>query len=392
MRFRDASQIRDELIATRRDIHMHPELGLQEVRTAALVEKRLREMWAKVQAGVGGTGVVAVLGPQEGKTLLLRADMDALPVQEENDVPYRSQVDGVMHACGHDAHTAMLLGVARLLSERATEMPGPVKLIFQPAEEGPGGAKRMIADGALEAPVPDACLACHVTTELPLGQVGLRTGPFFAAVDEVTITVQGQGGHGAYPHTVVDPIVTASQLVLALQTIVSRTVDPMQPAVVSIGRIHGGEKFNVIPSTVELVGTIRTFDEALRDRIHHRIRDIADGVCAAAGGTARVNIEKLYDVTVNDEAMTDLVRRAAADVVGPEKVIEMPRTMGGEDMSFFFQAAPGCYFYVGGANPEKGFVHSYHTSRFDFDEDAMVVGVNVMLKCVADYFLQDRAP
>jgi amidohydrolase len=292
----------------------------------------------------------------------------------------------VMHACGHDGNTTMLLGVAELLSEQAKSIPGQVKLVFQPAEEGPGGARPMIADGALENPPSDGALACHLTNELPLGRIGVRSGPFFAATDEFTITVHGKGGHGALPHRTVDPIVTASQLVLALQTIVSRNVDPMKPAVVSLGRIHGGEKFNVIPPDVELTGTIRTFDEVLRGDIHRRLTAIAEGVCAAAGATCEIRMDSLFDVTINDQGMTDLVKTAAAKVVGAESVIDMEPPMGGEDMSFFFQHVPGCYYFVGGANPDKGFVHSYHTPQWDFDEEALVTGVNVMLECVKEFF------
>jgi len=386
LQFRDAVQIRDELIATRRDLHMHPELGLEEVRTAGLVAERLGKLGIQVQTGVGKTGVVGLLGLGGGKTLLLRADMDALPIHEENDVPYKSQVEGVMHACGHDGHTAMLLGVARLLAERADEIPGTVKLIFQPAEEGPGGAKLMIADGALENPRPEAALACHLTNELPVGQIGLRAGPCFAAVDEFKVIVRGKGGHGAFPHEVIDPVVTACQLVLALQTIVSRTVKPITPAVVSVGRIHGGEKFNVIPPEVELIGTIRTFDQSVREQIHARMRTISEGISRAAGAACDVQIEELFDVTINDEAMAELTRTAAAKVVGDDNVVETPITMGGEDMSFFFNEVRGCYFYVGGANPDKGFVHSYHTPRWDFDEEALVIGTNTMLSCVKAFY------
>jgi len=375
---------REELIAWRRDFHRHPELGFQEVRTAGVVAARLREFGLdEVREGVAKTGVVGLLrGGRPGPTVLLRADMDALPILEANEVDYCSRNAGVMHACGHDGHTAMLLQLAKQFAARRDTLAGTLKFMFQPAEEGPGGAEPMIREGVLEHPRVDAALAMHLFNDIPCGQVGVRPGPVMAAVDNLRITVHGKGGHGAAPHQTVDPIVVGAQIVTALQTVVSRSVPPLEAAVVTVGQFHAGDANNIIPEVAELTGTIRSFQPAVRETVLARVRALAEGIAAAGGATAAVQLAPLYPATVNDAALTDLTAAAAAGVVRPEQVVAPPPTMGGEDMSFVLQQVPGCYFFIGSARAEAGRTFPHHNPRFDIDEDALVIGVEVMAAAV----------
>jgi amidohydrolase len=390
----DIDEIMPGVIADRRDFHQHPELAFQEERTAGIVADRLRALGVEdVQTEIAGTGVTGLIHgtkPGNGRTVLLRADMDALPILEENEVDYVSRNPGVMHACGHDAHTAMLLGTARLLSERRDEFPGTVKLLFQPAEElPPGGAKPMIEAGVLEDPKVDAAFGLHIHQDAPVGTIHVRTGPAMAAADRFFIRISGKGGHGAKPNDTIAPIVIGAQIVTALQTLVSRTMDPTEEAVVTVGTFMAGKAFNVIPDTAELGGTVRTFNAGNRDLLERRIGEMASGIATAMGATVDYTYTRGYPATVNDAEMADLVREEAAKVVGEEGVIEPPLMMGAEDFSYFLEQVPGTYWFVGSQNPERGLIWGHHHPRFDLDEAAMAIGMESMVN-VALRYLNDE--
>ncbi len=372
-----AWEIGPQVVADRRYLHQHPELGMQEENTARFVAARLRELGIETTIGIANTGVLGLLyGGQAGKTVLLRADMDALPIEEPNDVPYKSQNPGVMHACGHDAHTAMLLGVARLLSERKDELHGTVKFAFQPAEESVGGAEPMIAAGVMTNPTVDAAFGVHIAQDLPVGMIGVCAGPSNAAVDEAVITITGLGGHAARPHVAIDPILIAGQSIVALQTLVSREINPLRSAVITVGALHAGTVSNIIPEKCEMRVTIRTTDEETRTLLSERIPALVAGIATAMRGTAETQYTFGYPVLVNDSAMTDLVREVAREVVGPENVSEREPGMGAEDMAYFLQAAPGCFFRIGSRNAERGLTYGHHHPRFDIDDEgALPVGV-----------------
>ena len=382
------------LVADRRHLHEHPELGGQEVETARFVAGRLQQLGLEdIRTGIANTGVTALIrgtnpdGPGAGKTVLLRADMDALPLHEANDVEYRSQNDGVMHACGHDAHTTMLLGTARILMGRRDQFAGTVKVLFQPCEEvPPGGAKFMIEQGVLQDPDVTAAFAIHMANSMPVGMVGTRAGAQQAAADLFTITVQGKGGHGAKPHTTVDPVVIGSQIVMALQTLVSRETDPLASVVVTVGTFNAGSAPNVIPDTATMRGTVRTLDQAIREQTAERMQTLVTGVAKAMGGEATLDFEWGYPALVNDSAMAQLVLETAAEVVGQDRTVVIPPSMPGEDMSYFLQQVPGCMFVVGSMNEEKGLVWGHHHPRFDIDEASMATGVEMMTSVVMNYF------
>jgi amidohydrolase len=383
-----AFELGPQVVADRRYLHQHPELAFQEEQTARFVADRLRSLGIEPQTGVAKTGVVGLLqGRAPGKTVLLRADMDALPIEELNDVPYKSQAPGVMHACGHDAHTAMLLGVARLLSERQDQFAGTVKFVFQPAEEvPPGGAKPMIEAGVMENPHVDAAFGVHIGQDLPVGTIGVCTGPMNAASDGFVATIKGQGGHAARPHVAVDPIVIAAQCVIALQTLVSREVNPLREAVITIGAIQAGTVSNVIPEDATLRATVRTFDEEVRQHLAERIPALIKGIAVAMRGDADVAYRFGYPSLVNDAAMTDLVREVAREIVGPEKLIEREPGMGGEDMSYFLREVPGCFFRIGSRNPERGLIYGHHHPRFNVDDEAALpIGVAAVASVAMRY-------
>lgn len=364
--------------ALRREFHQYPELGFQERRTSRRVAEELERLGLEVHTGIAETGVVAVLrGQKESPRVLLRADMDALPVQEANDAPYASKHPGVMHACGHDGHMAMLLTAARLLTERRDAVPGTVIFLFQPAEEGLGGAERMIQEGVLERFRPDMALALHLWNTKPVGFVGLAEGPTMAAADEFSIRLQGKGGHGAMPHLTHDPITAAGHLLVALQSLMAREVDPLDTAVLSVGRIQGGTAFNVIPETVELQGTLRTFRPETRRHIMARVETLAETVAAGFRCTAAVTWVERTPALVNHPAVTQRMREVVAQV-WPEAQIVEERTMGSEDMAFFLERVPGCYFFLGSANPEKGRNMPHHHPRFDFDEEVLPYGAALL--------------
>jgi amidohydrolase len=379
--------LQPQLVEWRRVLHQHPELGFKEHLTAELITQKLTQWGIPHQTGIAQTGIVAIVqGSQPGRTLAIRADMDALPVQEENQVPYRSQHDGKMHACGHDGHTAIALGTAYYLSQHPETFAGTVKFIFQPAEEGPGGAKPMIEAGVLKNPNVDAIIGLHLWNNLPLGTVGVREGALMAAVELFHCTIQGKGGHGAMPHQTVDSIVVGAQVVTALQTIVARNVDPIQSGVVTVGEFHAGRAHNVIADTAEMSGTVRYFDPNLTDFFKARVEQVIAGVCQSQGARYKLDYWSLYPPVLNDRAIAQLVRSVAETVVEtPAGIVPECQTMGGEDMSFFLQEVPGCYFFLGSANADRGLAFPHHHPRFDFDETALSMGVEIFVRCVEKY-------
>lgn len=397
-----ADELEPKVIEWRHDIHRNPELGNREFRTSGIVAEHLRALGFEVRTGVAHTGVVALLkGGKPGPVVALRADMDALPVTEEVDLPFASKVKttwagketGVMHACGHDTHVAILMGVAEALSKVRDQLPGTVKFLFQPAEESPppgedGGAALMVKQGAMENPHPDVVFGLHITSAAETGIIGYRAGPFMAAMDILRITVHGRTTHGSAPWTGVDPIVAASQIVLGLQTIVSRQINVTQePAVITIGGIDGGNRFNIIPDKVEMVGTIRTFDEKMRDDIHKRVKLTVESIAAASGATATVSIEKPYDVTINDLALTERMLPTLQRVAGESNVKLRPKVTGSEDFSFFAQQSPALFIFLGGSpkGTDMSKVAYNHSSRFFVEDSAMKLGVRALLNLTVDY-------
>jgi amidohydrolase len=375
-----------QLVEWRRQIHAHPELGFQEEKTAALVAETLTRLGLRVRINVGITGVVGILG--EGPpTVALRADMDALPIQEANDVPYASQTPGVMHACGHDFHTAMLLGVATLLSE--TPPPrGQVRFLFQPLEEGidaegKSGAMRMVDDGALEG--VDAIFGLHVYADMLSGTIGVIPGPAMAASDSFRLTVRGCGGHGAYPHKSVDPIVLAAQVINAIQTVVARRIPPIEAGVITVGSIHAGTRGNIIPEEAVMTGTIRSFKTHVREQLFAELERAAQ-VARTLGGDFEIEIQPCFPVTANDPQMAALVREVAATVVGADKVFQPQPEMGAEDFGVYLKHVPGCYFRLGAAIPGEDTPRLHHNPRFDANEEVMPLGVT-MLATVAQYYI-----
>jgi amidohydrolase len=366
--------LRGELVALRRDFHRHPELAWAERRTAAKVAEHLRESGLDVREGIAGTGVLART-KTAGPAVMLRADMDALPIQEQSRADYASASPGLMHACGHDGHVAMALVAARILAART---PPALRVLFQPAEEGEGGAQAMVAAGVTE----DVALAfgVHLWNELPVGTIGIKAGPLMAAVDRLRIVVRGRGGHGGKPHRAADPVVAAAHVITALQTVVSRETSPLQSAVVTVGAIHGGQAFNVIPDEVVLTGTIRTFDAELRRSMPERVRRLAAGVAGALQCEADVEVKGGNPPVVNDASAAEIARRAAVRVVGEERVVVPEATMGGEDMAVYFERAPGCFAFVGSANAGRGLDQPHHSPRFDFDEDALAIGCDFLVR------------
>ncbi|NMC31415.1 MAG: amidohydrolase [Veillonellaceae bacterium] len=382
----DAEKIKPEVINLRRHFHMHPELSRQEEKTVALVQQILEGLGIATHR-VAGTGLVGLLqGKGSGKTVGIRADMDALPMHDGKQVEYASREEGKMHACGHDAHTAGLLGAAMLLSQYRDRFSGNVKFLFQPAEENGGGALPMIEAGVMENPHVDAVFGLHVNHELDAGTVGFRYGQFYAAADMMEITVHGQSAHGARPHVGVDAILVASQIVTALQSFVSRNVNPIESAVVTIGKFVGGYQRNIIADKVELSGTVRTLSPAVRAEAQTRLTKLVQGIAESFGATAEVQYILGYPTVINDEAMTEFARRSAEELLGVANVsvITEPK-MGGEDFAFFLQKAPGTFYQLGVRNKAKGIVHPTHTHLFDIDEEALAIGAAVHAKLALDF-------
>lgn len=377
-----------ELVRTRRELHQHPELAFEEHHTAALVAQRLESLGIPLRKGLAGTGVCATLaGEGEGRCLALRADMDALPVQEVAGRPHGSRVDGVMHACGHDGHVATLLTALRVLRRERVELPGTIRAIFQPAEEIGSGAIKMLDAGVLEDPPVDGAVGLHYWGFQPTGVIGVKAGPSMASVDEFHVTIHGKGGHGAIPHEAVDALAAGAYLITALQTIVSRTVDPLQPAVVTVGAFKAGDAFNVIAGEARLSGTVRTFDKDLWNAIPRRFKDLVRGVCAAHGCSCDIEYSRHTSPLNNDPEMATLVREVAVELVGEDHVVEQ-MTMGGEDMAEYLAVVPGCFFFVGAASEDKGITAGHHHPAFDLDEDALEIGVEMLVRVARRYLKQ----
>ncbi len=372
--------LEEELRALRRALHQHPELAHDETRTAARVAAFLEGHGLDLRTGVGGTGVVATTRGGVGRTVLLRTDMDGLPIQERSEAPYASRESGRMHACGHDGHTAMGAVAARVLAGR--RLPGTVRSIFQPAEEGERGAQGMIEGGVMDG--VDLAFGIHLWNELPVGTLGVKAGPLMASTDRLRIVIHGRGGHGAQPQRCADPIVAAAHVVTALQTIVSREVAPLRAAVVTIASIHAGEAFNVVPDEVTLAGTIRSFDAELRHSMPERITRLAAGVAAGLQCRAEVEVRPGNPPVINDRRVAEIARRAAVRVVGEGNVVEPEPTMGGEDMALYFERAPGCFVFVGSANAARGLDQPHHSPRFDFDEAALAIGCEFLVQAAEE--------
>jgi amidohydrolase len=385
----DIDELVPDLIATRRDLHEHPELAFEEVRTSGIVAQRLQRLGLEVQTGVAKTGVIGYLrggaSRPGAKTIAIRADMDALPIHELNEIEYRSQTDGKMHACGHDGHTSVLLAVADILTKRRDELAGNVKFVFQPAEERVGGAAPMVKEGAMNG--VDGVIGLHLISDYTLGRVGVRSGPVFASADRIILTVHGKGGHAAMPETTVDPIVIAAYIITAMQTLISRETSPFSPAVITFGQIQAGTAFNIIPETAVMHGTMRAFTKEGRDRLLRRMREVAAGIASAMGGSCEAELMDGCPPCVNEEGMTELVRNAAIASVGEKDVdsSEEVMTTGSDDMACFLEAVPGCYFIVGAKNPAKGAKYPHHHPRFNIDEDALPVAVEVLSRAALDY-------
>ncbi len=377
-----ARQFHDEAIRNRRHLHTHPELSFQEVKTGRFVADQLAALGIEHQHGVAENGVVALIKGRNPKkrVVALRADMDALPIREANEVPYKSQNEGVMHACGHDVHTASLLGTARILHQMREQFEGTVKCIFQPGEEKlPGGASIMIAEGVLENPRPASIFGQHVHPPLRAGMIGLKPGTYMASADEIYVTVKGRGGHGAMPQECIDPVVITAQIIVALQQIVSRYNDPGTPTVLTFGKINTlGGATNIIPNEVRLQGTFRTMNEKWRMDAHKRMKKIAETLAKSMGGACHFNIVKGYPVLYNHEELTARTKKWAIEFLGKDRVVDLPMRMTAEDFAYFSQEMPACFYRLGTGNPERGITSPIHTDTFDIDEAALETGMGLM--------------
>lgn len=388
--FKSAVAIKDDIVTIRRDLHRHPETAYEEVRTAKLVAEQLSQLGMEVQTGVGKTGVIGILeGSSDGPTVLVRADMDALPMDEETGAEYASTVPGKMHACGHDGHVSMALGAARILSEQRDRLRGRVKFVFQPAEEVGTGAKTMVKDGALREPVPDVVFGLHLWNTLPVGEIGITPGPIMAGASDFVVTLTGKGGHGALPEETIDPVVCAAQIVMALQTIVSRNVAPQNTAVVSVTQVHAGTANNIIPKNAKLTGTFRTFTLETRELVEKRMRDIITNTAAAMQCEVDINIQHHTDPVINDEKVIARLKELYTQLDGLSLKLVDDRTMGAEDVGEFMRDAPGAFIFVGSKNDERELNYGHHHPRFDFDEDALPIGTALLVTAVADYVLKD---
>ncbi len=378
---------KDLIIQTRRDLHCIPEIGFLETKTAAYLKQYLDRFDFEVTSDIAENGIVATMRTgRPGPTILLRADMDALPIEESTNLSFASTHPGAMHACGHDGHMTMVLGAATVLDRLRPDLCGSIKFLFQPAEEGPGGAKPMIDAGVLENPLVNYVFGCHVWPEIPEGTIGVRSGPFMAAMDRFDIKITGKGGHGAMPHVCVDALEVATQVVNAFQRVVSRQSDPMKPTVVTVGSLHAGTAHNIIPGVAELSGTTRTFDAEIWAQWESRLNKIIKGVCASMGAEYELSYTPGYPVTVNDPEISLLVEKCAAAVVGPDQVVTPEQTMGCEDFAFFLKKAKGCYFALGAGRPEGV---SVHNPEFDFNEEILLTGVEIFCRIVLE--IQSRS-
>lgn len=381
---RKLKELMPEMVAWRRHLHRHPELSYQEEKTSAFVAEKLEALGLSVRRGVGGFGVVAELaGAKEGPVVALRADMDALPIQDEKPCDYASTVAGVMHACGHDAHTAALLGVAHALSGMRGQLNGTVRFLFQPAEEvSPGGAVAMIRDGALDGVA--AIYGVHLWTPFPVGTVYGKTGPIMASADDFTIDIQGKGGHGGLPHDAVDSLVAGAHLVVNLQTIVSRSVNPVEPGVISVGSFQAGSGFNVIAERCRIKGTVRCFNAAVRELLRERIERVTADTCSMFGADYQIEYKLGYPPVVNDSAEVQRFVRVGSALFGKDRVRTPDPVMAGEDFAYYLQRVPGCFLFVGAGNPDKSIVAPHHHPRFDIDEEAMLIAARLLAAMCLD--------
>lgn len=371
----------DEVVSMRRHIHANPELSYEEHNTARYVAAQLRAFGIEPVEGVATTGLIAEIKGKnpEKKTIALRADMDALPINEASEVPYRSKNPGVMHACGHDVHTSSLLGTARILKEVSDQFEGTVRLLFQPGEEkNPGGASYMIRDGALENPRPAGIVGQHVYPLLDVGKVGFREGMFMASADEIYLRVIGKGGHGAWPELAIDPVVIASHIIVALQQIISRNASPRQPSVLTFGKIFGNGATNIIPDEVNIAGTFRAMNETWRNDALERIQKMAESIASGMGGRCEVNISRGYPYLENNPELTSRIREAAVAYLGPENVVDIEYSLGAEDFAYYSQVVPACFYRLGTRNKDKGITAYVHTPNFDIDEDALKISTGLM--------------
>jgi amidohydrolase len=375
-----ANQIHSDVVANRRHLHANPELSFHEYETCAYVAQKLDELGIEYKK-MANTGLVALIkgAKQSDAVVALRADMDALPIVEANDVVYKSKNPGVMHACGHDVHTSSLLGTAKILTELKNEFGGTVKLIFQPAEEKlPGGANMMIKEGVLENPKPDAVLGQHVMPLIESGKVGFRAGKYMASTDEIYVTVHGKGGHGAQPQQNIDPVLITSHIIIALQQIISRVADPKTPSVLSFGKVIANGATNVIPNEVYLEGTFRTMDEDWRAKAHEKMKKMAEGIAEAMGGSCDFNIVRGYPFLINEEVLTADARAYAEDYLGKENVLDLDIWMAAEDFAYFSQVSDACFYRLGTGNVSRGITSSVHTPTFDVDEDSLRLSTGLM--------------
>jgi len=392
---RQSANLSQHLSEIRREFHRYPELSFKEVKTGEKIARYLKSLGFQVESGVAGTGVVGLLdGDRDGPTVAIRADMDALPVSENTGASYASEVPGVMHACGHDVHMACALGASRLIAEHRSELRGKVKVVFQPAEEIDAGAKALVEAGVLENPHVDMIFGLHNQPEVPVGKVAVKEGPLMAAVDTIEVTVSGRGGHGGLPHRNVDPIVASAAIITNLQTVVSRNVNPQEPAVVTIGTIHGGTANNIIPDKVEMTGTVRTFNPAVRAQMEEWLRRVVESTAAALGAKGELCYRHEIPPVLNDAEATAIVRQAVVSILGKESIVTPVPSMGGEDFAVFQEKVRGCYFWLGAGNPEKGIVHPWHSPYFDVDESAQPIGAAILAQCVflaVDYLRQRKS-
>ncbi len=370
----------DYSVQFRRDFHQHPELGFQEFRTAEIIAKELSFLGFDVKKQIGKTGVLGITSSKTaGPTILLRFDMDALPIQEDNTTDYKSQNNNVMHACGHDGHMSIGLTVAKILSSHLDQIKGTIKIIFQPAEEGLGGAQATIEDGVLENPRPDYCLGLHIWNEKPLGWIGTNTGAMMAGADTFEITINGKGGHGGVPHQAIDPIIAAAHIITAVQTIVSRNISPLENAVISFCSIKGGSTFNVIPDSVNLSGTIRTFDPQIRHDLIQRLEKIAKSVGSGLGCKVEFSLNEVTPAVINNSSVALYLKEVVQNLF-PTFLLDLNcKTMGSEDFSLFLNEVPGCFYFVGSANPDKNLIFGHHHPKFDFDEAVLPIAVASLL-------------
>ena len=386
----EALNLKDETIAIRRDFHRHPELGLEEVRTAKIVSEYLLALGLDVSTGIAETGVVGLLrGKTDSPVLLLRFDMDALPIQEDTGVDFASEFSGKMHACGHDGHVAVGLSVAKLLSAYKNELQGTIKFVFQPAEEGAGGAEKMVAAGVLANPSPDFSLAMHVWNQAPLGWYGLNPGPTMAGAEIFQVKIIGKGGHGAAPHNTIDPVVATAQIITGIQTILSRNVNPLDSAVVTVGTVRAGTAFNIIPQEASLSGTIRTFKPEVTELVNKRLLKIIQSTAEAMGCQAECEITRITYPVINDPELVEKISEVVKNIDPNAKVDSNFKTMGSEDFSFMMQDIPGCFMMVGSANADKGLVYDHHHPKFNFDEACLPTSVAILaqsaIRILADH-------